>query len=271
MKALFNLKDKVAVITGGAGVLGGAMADSLAAVGVRVAILGRTEEKVKRKVAAIRAEGGQARPLIANVLDQPALKRAREALLSEWGRLDILINAAGGNMPGATIQPDQSIFDLSIEDFNAVTQLNLQGTVLPSLVFGKVMADQQKGCIINVSSMAAERALTRVVGYSASKAAVDNFTRWMAVEMSLKYGAGIRVNAIAPGFFIGEQNRRLLLREDGQLTERGSTIIRQTPMRRFGEPEELSGCIHWLCSDSAGFVTGIVIPIDGGFSAFSGV
>jgi NAD(P)-dependent dehydrogenase (short-subunit alcohol dehydrogenase family) len=185
--------------------------------------------------------------------------------------LDILINAAGGNMPGATIQPEQTIFDLSIDDFNAVTQLNLQGTVLPSIVFGKVMAERRNGCIINVSSMAAERALTRVVGYSASKAAIDNFTRWMAVEMTMKYGAGIRVNAIAPGFFIGEQNRRLLLREDGQPTERGASIIRQTPMRRFGEPDELNGCIQWLCSESASFVTGVVIPIDGGFSAFSGV
>lgn len=271
MKHSFNLEGRVAVITGGAGVLGRAIAESLAAAGVQVGVLGRTAAKVVRTAQQINNEGGRAMALIADVLDRNRLEEARSQLLTRWGRLDILINAAGGNMPGATIGPEQNIFDLSLGDFDAVSRLNLQGSVLPALVFGKVMAERKKGAILNISSMAAQRALTRVVGYSASKAAIDNFTRWLAVEMALKYGEGIRVNAIAPGFFIGEQNRRLLLQEDGQYTDRGRTIIEHTPMRRFGEPEELCGAVHWLCSDAASFVTGIVVPIDGGFSAFSGV
>lgn len=271
MKHSFNLEGRVAVITGGAGVLGRAITESLAAAGVQVGVLGRTAAKVVRSAQQINNEGGSALALVADVLDRNSLEEARSQLLTHWGRLDILINAAGGNMPGATIGPGQTIFDLSLDDFDAVSRLNLQGSVLPALVFGQVMAERKKGVILNISSMAAQRALTRVVGYSASKAAIDNFTRWLAVEMALKYGEGIRVNAIAPGFFIGEQNRRLLLQEDGQYTDRGKTIIRHTPMRRFGEPEELCGAVHWLCSDAAGFVTGIVLPIDGGFSAFSGV
>jgi len=271
VKYSFNLEGKVAIITGGAGVLGGAITANLAAAGVRVGVLGRTAGKVVRAAQQINEAGGQAKALIADVLDRPRLETARSQLLNHWGRIDMLINAAGGNMPGATIGPEQTIFDLSLDDFEAVSRLNLQGSVLPSLVFGKVMAEQKKGAILNISSMAAQRALTRVVGYSASKAAIDNFTRWLAVEMALKFGEGIRVNAIAPGFFIGEQNRHLLLQEDGQYTERGNTIIQQTPMHRFGEPEELCGAVQWLCSDAASFVTGVVIPIDGGFSAFSGV
>ena len=174
-------------------------------------------------------------------------------------------------MPGATIGVDQTIFDLSMDDFKKVTELNLNGSVIPSLIFGKIMADQKSGSIINYSSMSVDRVITRVVGYSASKAGIENFTRWMAVEMALKYGKGIRVNAIAPGFFVGNQNKKLLLNPDGSYTERGETIIRNTPMKRFGKAEELNGAIHFLCSDAAQFITGVVIPIDGGFSAFSGV
>jgi NAD(P)-dependent dehydrogenase (short-subunit alcohol dehydrogenase family) len=174
-------------------------------------------------------------------------------------------------MPGATIAVDQTIFDLSMHDFKKVTELNLNGSVIPSLIFGKIMADQKSGSIINYSSMSVDRVITRVVGYSASKAGIENFTRWMAVEMALKFGPGVRVNAIAPGFFVGNQNRRLLLNEDGSYTERGDTIIRNTPMKRFGEAQELNGAIHFLCSDAAQFITGVVLPIDGGFSAFSGV
>jgi len=174
-------------------------------------------------------------------------------------------------MPGATIGEDQTIFDLKMEDFRKVSQLNLDGTVLPSLVFGEVMAKQGNGNIINISSMTAMQAITRVVGYSASKAAIDNFTKWMSVELALKFGDGLRVNAIAPGFFIGNQNRELLLNKDGSYTKRGDTIIKNTPMKRFGEAEELNGTIQFLCSEASKFVTGIVIPIDGGFSAFSGV
>ena len=174
-------------------------------------------------------------------------------------------------MPGATIAVDQTIFDLSMDDFKKVTELNLNGSVIPSLIFGKIMAEQGRGSIINYSSMSVDRVITRVVGYSASKAGIENFTRWMAVEMALKFGPSVRVNAIAPGFFVGNQNRALLLNEDGTYTDRGDTIIRNTPMRRFGEAEELNGAIHFLCSDAAKFITGVVLPIDGGFSAFSGV
>ena len=191
--------------------------------------------------------------------------------MNSFGQIDGLINAVGGNLPGAVISDDKSIFDLSEKDFDEVVDLNLKGTVLPSIVFGEVMAEQGRGSIVNYSSMTVDRVITRVVGYSAAKAAMENFTRWMAVEMALKYGDGIRVNAIAPGFFIGKQNKKLLLNEDGSLTERGEKIIQNTPMKRFGKADELSGAIHFLCSDSARFVTGIVLPVDGGFSAYSGI
>ncbi|MEL6274921.1 MAG: SDR family oxidoreductase [Bacteroidota bacterium] len=268
---MFHLEDKVAIITGGAGVLGSAMARGLAQANVKVAILSRTPGKVAAQVQNIQRGGGEALGLVADVLDRAQLVTCREQVLSVWGKINILINCAGGNKAGATIMPNQTFFDLSLDDFDQVTALNLKGTVLPTLVFGEVMAEQRKGCIINISSMAAQLPLTRVFGYSASKAAVENMTKWLAVEMANKYGPGIRVNAIAPGFFIGEQNRRLLLEEDGSLTARGKTIISQTPMGRFGEPEDLCGAVNWLCSDAANFVTGTVINIDGGFGAFAGV
>ena len=267
----FNIKGKVAIITGGAGVLGGCIADSLANSGVKIVILDRDETIINEKVTAINNKGGEAIGLITNVLDKTILIKNRDEILKHFGKIDILLNVAGGNMPGATIGPDQTIFDLKMEDFQKVTDLNLNGTVLPSLVFGEVMSKQKEGVIINYSSMTVERAITRVVGYSASKAAMENFTRWLAVEMATKFGGKIRVNAIAPGFFIGNQNRALLTNEDGSYTERGNTIIKNTPMQRFGEADELNGAIHFLCSDAAKFITGIVIPIDGGFSAFSGV
>lgn len=268
---MFNLENKVAVITGGNGVLGGAIAVGFAKRGVKVGILGRSEDTVQARVEEIRAEGGDAFPMVADVLDKEKLISVKEAIMKKYGTIDILVNAAGGNMKGATITPEQSVFDLDIDDFDKVNQLNFKGTVLPTLVFGKGMVEQKRGSIINISSMAAQRALTRVMGYSAAKAAVDNFTKWLAIEMASKYGDGIRVNAIAPGFFIGEQNRRLLLNEDESLTSRGQTIINQTPMNRFGKPEELEGAANWLAGDDSSFVTGIVIPIDGGFGAFSGV
>ena len=268
---MFDLKNKVAVITGGNGVLGGAIAKGLALNGVKVGILGRSEETVNRQVEEIKAKGGEALALVCDVLDEAKLKEMRNFILREYGRIDILVNAAGGNVKGATISPEQTFFDLNLDDFDKVNQLNFKGTVLPTLIFGKVMAEEKKGSIINISSMAAQQALTRVMGYSAAKAAVDNFTKWLAVEMAHKYGDGIRVNAIAPGFFIGEQNRDLLLKEDGSLTDRGQTIVDQTPMKRFGKPEELQGVANWLAGDQSSFVTGIVVPVDGGFGAFSGV
>lgn len=268
---MYNLKDKVAVITGGNGVLGGAIAKGLAQSGAKVGILGRSKDSVYARVAEIQQEGGEAIALVADVLDETKLVSAREKIVSEFGPVDILVNAAGGNMKGAVITPDQSIFDLNIDDFDKVNDLNFKGTVLPTLVFSRAMTESGKGSIINISSMAAQRALTRVMGYAASKAAIDNFTKWLAVEMNSKYGDGIRVNAIAPGFFIGEQNRSLLLNDDDSLTSRGQTIISQTPMKRFGKPEELQGVANWLASQESSFVTGVIIPVDGGFGAFSGV
>lgn len=267
----FSLEGKVGIITGGTGVLGSAMARGLARAGAKVGILGRRQEMAAELARELQAQGAEALPLQANVLEKDQLEAAKERILKAWGHIDILVNAAGGNMPGATITPDETVFNLGMEDFRKVVDLNLVGTVLPTQVFAEAMAEQKQGTIINISSMAASRAITRVLGYSASKAAIDNYTRCMATEMALKFGEGLRVNAIAPGFFIGEQNRRLLTNEDGSLTERGKTIIKNTPMHRFGEPEELIGTVVWLCSDASRFVTGIVVPVDGGFSAFSGV
>jgi NAD(P)-dependent dehydrogenase (short-subunit alcohol dehydrogenase family) len=266
-----NFKNKVAVITGGSGVLGSSMAKGMASEGIRIAILGRTASTLKIIVDEINLLGGQAIGLVADVLDREKLETARKEVLLKWGSIDILVNAAGGNIRGAIIMPEDNFFEMKIDDFDAVTNLNLKGTILPTLVFGKEMAKQQRGSIVNISSIAAQQALTRVVGYSAAKAAIENFTKWLAVEMAQKLSEKIRVNAISPGFFIGEQNRNLLLNSDGSLTERGKTIIANTPMQRFGEAEELLSTLLFLCSDASSFVTGIIVPVDGGFSAFSGV
>ncbi len=271
MKNSFDLTGKVAVITGGNGVLGGAMSEGLAAAGARVGILGRTQKTVKEQVEKIKSNGGEAISLIADVLDKVTLLKARDKITERWGKVDILINSAGGNIPGATISPDQSFLDMDDDALTKVVDLNFKGTFLPSKIFAESMITQKSGVIINISSMAAQQAITRVMGYSASKSAVDNFTRSLAIETALKYGDGIRVNAIAPGFFIGSQNRDLLLNSDGTLTSRGKTIIENTPMKRFGEAEELIGTVIWLSSDASTFVTGTVIPVDGGFSAYSGV
>ncbi|MDW7695360.1 SDR family oxidoreductase [Flammeovirgaceae bacterium SG7u.111] len=271
MENEFDLKGKVAIITGGSGALGGSMAISLIKSGAKVAVLSSRKETNEKRVTELKELGGEAMGLVCSVLDKEQLIIAKEKVLKEWGKVDILINAAGGNMPGATIEPEQTVFDLSMDDFQKVTDLNLNGTVLPTMVFAEAMVNQKKGSIINISSMSATQAITRVVGYSVAKAAIDNFTKWMAVEMALKFGEGIRVNAIAPGFFIGEQNRKLLTNEDGSLTERGQAVVNQTPMKRFGEAVELNGTVQWLCSDASRFVTGIIVPVDGGFSAFSGV
>ena len=265
------MTDKVAVITGGNGTLGRAFVRALAGAGARVYILGRNEEKSAAAVADFAEVGYTVTAVRCDVLDEGAVAGAVERIISEAGRVDILVNAAGGNRPGATVGPDGSIFDLGIEDFRKVNDLNLLGTVIPSVAFAKPMVESGSGCIVNISSMAALLPITRVVGYSAAKAAVDNFTRWLAVELATKYGEGLRVNAIAPGFFIADQNRSLLLKEDGSLTQRGETIISQTPARRFGEPEELMSTLLWLCDDASSFVNGIVVPVDGGFSAFCGV
>jgi len=276
---LFSLEGQVAIVTGGTGVLGGAMARGLAGAGARVGILGRRGEVAEKIAAEIEANGGSALALPADVLRKDELEAARDAVLARWGRIDILVNAAGGNIPGATLTPDTTIFDLPEEAFRQVFDLNLLGTLLPSQVFGATMTghtasaarEPARGCIINISSMVTPRAISRVVGYSAAKAAVDNFTRWMAVELASKFGAGLRVNAIAPGFFIGDQNRRLLLDEQDNLTPRGRSIIDHTPAARFGVPDELVSTLIWLCGPGAAFVNGVIIPVDGGFSAWSGI
>lgn len=268
---LFDISEKVIVITGGAGALGGSMASYLLTQGAKIAILDLFPESVEQRVVELKKIAPGVIGIPGSVLDKGHLEKAKSEILEKWGKIDALINAAGGNMPGATIGEDQTIFDLKMEDFKKVAELNLNGSVLPSIVFGEVMAGQAFGSIINISSMTATQAVTRVVGYSASKAAIDNFTKWMATEMALKFEGSVRVNAIAPGFFIGNQNRALLTNPDGTYTERGHTIIKNTPMKRFGDADELNGAIHWLISDAASFVTGTIVPIDGGFSAFSGV
>jgi NAD(P)-dependent dehydrogenase (short-subunit alcohol dehydrogenase family) len=268
---LFDLSGKVALVTGGTGVLGGAMARGLAAAGATVAVMGRRQAKAAAVAEAITQAGGKALALPADVLERDSLLDAKETLLKTHEHLDILVNAAGGNLAGATVVGERRFFDVTADALNDVMQLNVMGTVLPSQVFGEVMVEQGGGSIINISSMAAQKPLTRVVGYAAAKAAIDNFTRWLAVDLAQKYGEGLRVNAIAPGFFIGEQNRSLLLNDDGSLTKRGEQIIQHTPMGRFGEPDELIGTAVYLASDAARFVTGVVIPVDGGYSAFGGV
>jgi len=268
---LFDLDNKVILITGGCGILGGEIAKYLLEQQATIILLHYKEEPLKQAVKDLKNISSKVDGFLCNVVDEKSLQSVASKIMSTYGKIDVLINAAGGNKPGATVGPDQSVFDVDVAQFKQVIDLNLFGSIIPSLVFGKEMAKNKNGVILNVSSMAADRAITRVMGYSASKAAIDNFTKWMSVELAQKYGDGMRVNAIAPGFFIGNQNRALLTNEDGSYTDRGNTIISNTPMNRFGETNELNGAVHYLCSDASKFVTGIVIPIDGGFSAFSGV
>lgn len=268
MFELFDVSDKVVVITGGTGVLGASMVEYLALHGAKVVVLARNKEKGDKLIEKVRSKGGEAIFLVTDVNNKEILENNRKEIIEKYKKIDILINGAGGNMPGATIGPDKNIFDLNIDDFKTVVDLNLIGTVLPSMVFGKSMTESKKGSIINISSEASIRPLTRVVGYGAAKAAVNNFTKYLATELATKFGEGLRVNAIAPGFFITEQNRTLLTNSDGSYTDRGQTIIAHTPFGRFGEPEELLGAIHWLASDASKFVTGTLTVVDGGFNAF---
>ena len=266
----FGLAGRVAVVTGGYGVLGGVIAAGLARAGAAVAILGRRRAAAEAKVQEIRDGGGDAIALVADVLDQAKVRSARDEVLETRGRVDILVNAAGGNVARAR-SDDRPVFDVPLDAFDEVLQLNLHGSLIPSLAFGEAMGRQGSGSIVNVSSMAARRVLSGVLGYSVAKAGIESVTRWLAVELARRYGDGLRVNAVAPGFFVTEQNRAVLLKPDGSHTERARAIISHTPMGRFGKPEEVVGAVQWLCSDAAAFVTGAVIPVDGGFSVASGV
>lgn len=272
MKDLFSVEGKVVVITGGGGVLCGAMAEALGEAGAKVAVLDLAGQAAELVTNRIESAGGRAIAVQCDVLDKPSIEAAHKQVNAEFGKIDALINGAGGNKREATTSPNLSFFDLPTEAIRFVFDLNFLGTLLPTQVFGKEMADNGSGVILNISSMNAFRPLTKIAAYSAAKAAVSNFTQWLAVHICQNYCKDIRVNAIAPGFFLTEQNRFLLTDEKtGELTDRGSTIVGHTPMGRFGEPEELIGTVIWLLSDAAKFVTGDVVPIDGGFSAFSGV
>jgi NAD(P)-dependent dehydrogenase (short-subunit alcohol dehydrogenase family) len=270
---LFDLTDRVVLVTGATGALAGSAADYLAAQGARVVYIGRGQDKLDVALARCRQRTPSAQCLgvVADVLDRAALERARDTVLVKWGRIDALLNGAGGNMPGATIPPGNSFEDLDFAAFRQVVDLNLHGTVLPSLVFVPAMVAGGRGSIVNFSSVSAPQAVTRVVGYSAAKSAVENFTRWLSLDLARRTEGRVRVNAILPGFFIGEQNRRLLTNEDGSLTERGQLVVRNTPFGRFGEADELHGALHYLLADASKFVTGTILPVDGGFTAFSGV
>lgn len=265
---LFDIKGKVIVITGGTGVLGSCISKHLAGQGAKMVILARNESKAAGLLDEIKNAGGEALFLQTDVLDKARLEKCKEEILDTYGRIDVLINAAGGNMPGATIAPDKTIFDLNIDDFRKVVDLNLFGTVIPTLVFADVMVKQKEGSIINFSSESAFRPLTRVLGYGVAKAAINNFTQYLSAELPIKFGEGVRVNAIAPGFFLTEQNRSLLTNPDGSLTARGNAVISHTPYGRFGNPVDLLGTIQYLASDASRFTTGTVTVVDGGFDVF---
>ena len=269
MNNLFDINGYVVAITGDTGVLGRTIAKYLALNGAKVIILGRKEDVGAEIVADIQKDGGECEFLKTDVMNQEVVQQNCDYIIGKYGRIDTLLNAAGGNMKGATITPEQTFFDLEAKQFQTVLDLNLTGTVIPTQVFLKPMVKQGKGSIINFSSMAAFRPMTRVCGYAAAKAGISNFTAFMATECAKKFGEGIRVNAIAPGFFITEQNRALLTNPDGTFTQRGQDVIRQTPFGRMGEPEELCGTIHYLMSDAAKFVTGTVAVVDGGFNCFA--
>lgn len=269
MYDFFEIKGKVIAITGGTGVLGTSMVEYLAAHGAHVAVMARNLEKGTQLIRKVKDAGGEAIFLQTDVTDEAVLKQNAKEIAEKYGTIDVLINGAGGNMPGATIGPNNNIFDLKVDDFRKVVDLNLMGTVMPTVVFAEYMVKAKRGNIVNISSASALRPLTRVAGYGAAKAAVTNFTKYMAGELAIKFGENFRVNALCPGFFITEQNRTLLTNPDGTYSDRGNTIIAHTPFRRFGVPEDLLGTLHYLVSDASKFVTGTVAIVDGGFDAFS--
>ena len=271
MESNFSLKDKVIVVTGATGILGGAFVKGIVQAGGIVGILGRNEKVANERVAEIIKNNGQATALIADVNDEHQLETACQKMLTEYGKIDGLVNAAGGNMPDAVIQSHQDVFALNFTALQDVMQLNLMGSLKPTQIFGKAIQKNGSGSIVNISSVTSQLAITKVLGYSMAKAAIDCYTQWFAVELANRYGDSIRMNAIAPGFFLTEQNKTLLTNPDGSLTERGHLVIQNTPFKRFGNPEELVGALIWLLSDASKYVTGSKITVDGGFTVFSGV
>lgn len=267
----FSLNGKVVVITGATGVLGASFCSAIAKAGARVVVMGRNEQRAQKRVADITNAGGEAIYVLADVLDEQQIIKARETILGKWGTIDGLVNAAGGNVDKALIQPGEDLFAARIEDTRKAVDLNLYGTVIPTHIFGKVMADKGKGSIVNISSLAAQSAITRVLGYTLAKSAIEAYTKWMASELGLRFKGNIRVNGIAPGVFLTEQNHDLLLDADGNYSERTQKFLNKTPYQRLGKPEELTGTLIYLLSDASGFVSGETILVDGGFNAFSGV
>ncbi|MCA6448728.1 MAG: SDR family oxidoreductase [Chitinophagaceae bacterium] len=270
-KDLFSLKGKVIVVTGGTGILGGAFVKGIAAAGGIPIILGRNSEVAEQRADEIIEGGGDAIPVVADVLDEVAMQNARDLIVGKYGRIDGLVNGAGGNMPEGVLQNDEDIFSLNIEGMKKAMVLNVWGTVIPTQVFGAVMAKKGGGSIVNISSVSSKQVVTKVLGYSMGKAAVDCYTQWFAVEMANRFGDKIRMNAIMPGFFLTEQNRTLLTNPDGSYTDRGNLVVKNTPFKRFGKPEELVGALIYLLSDASRFVTGMQLGVDGGFTVFSGV
>lgn len=268
---MFSLKGKTIIVTGGTGILGNAFVEAIVEAGGAVGILGRNAAIAEQRAQTINQRGGQALALVADVLSEEQLAAAREKAVAHFGKIDGLVNAAGGNMPEGVLQPEDDVFSMNLEGMKKVMDVNLWGTLLPTQVFGKALAETGQGSIVNISSMNSKRAITKVLGYNMGKAAVDCYTQWFAVEMANRYGDTLRMNALAPGFFLTEQNRNLLTKPEGGYTERGEKVIRQTPFKRFGHADELKGALVWLLSDASRFVTGAMITVDGGFSIFGGV
>lgn len=267
----FSLKNKVIIITGATGVLGTAFSLYVARAGAKVVVIGRNKERADNCVASIKETGGEAIAVLADVMDEDQVIAAKDEVLRIWGTIDGLVNAAGGNIAGSVINPEDNLFDAKVSDIKKAVDLNLFGTVIPTHIFGRVMAEKGKGSIVNISSLAAQRPITRVLGYTLAKSAIEAYTQWMAVELGLRYGGGIRVNAIAPGVFLSEQNKDLLLNADGSYTDRAQKYITNTPYRRFGDPKELTGTLIYLLSDASSFVSGETVLVDGGFNAYCGV
>jgi NAD(P)-dependent dehydrogenase (short-subunit alcohol dehydrogenase family) len=268
---LFSLQDKVIVVTGGTGILGKAFIDGIVSFGGTAVIVGRNEEEGNKRAAEINANGGKALFIKGNVLEEKDMEKVRDITLEQFGRIDGLVNGAGGNMPQGVIQPDQDVFDMNIDGLRQVLDLNLMGTIIPTKIIGAAMAKQNGGSIVNISSVSAKQVITKVLGYSIGKAGVDCFTKWMAVETAKRHGDKIRINSIMPGFFLTEQNRTLLTNPDGSYTDRGNLVIKKTPDNRMGKPDELIGALIYLLSDASKFVNGTDIGVDGGFVAFGGV